>query len=140
MTTSIDDVAPTHVQVGWVHGLISTPLSIYLILYPSKAVAIDPIFAYGQREGSIFAISAGYFLYDFWVSLRYIKTSGWPFVLHATACCFIFFKVCSRVVGGVGSKWLIMRRVKAYTPFLMGYGSSFLVVSLRLALLLFWTC
>lgn len=72
---------------------MSTPLSVYLIMCPSAAVRADPIFAYGAREGAIFAVSAGYFLYDFWVSLRYVNTSGWPFVLHATACCFIFFKV-----------------------------------------------
>jgi hypothetical protein len=80
-------------KTGWIHSLIATPLALYLILHPSPIVTADPIFAYAPTEGMVFAISGGYFAYDFVVSLRHVGSHGWPFVLHATACCFIFFKV-----------------------------------------------
>lgn len=80
-------------QTGWIHALISTPASLYLILHPSPALEADPIFSYAPLEGAIFAFSGGYFAYDLLISLWLIKSHGVPFVIHASACCFIFFKV-----------------------------------------------
>jgi len=41
----------------------------------------------------MFAISGGYFLYDLIISVYLVKTQGAAFLVHAAACCFIFFKV-----------------------------------------------
>ncbi|KAK4058507.1 hypothetical protein OIO90_000669 [Microbotryomycetes sp. JL221] len=92
---------------GWVHSLISAPLALYMIVYPSSSLVKDPIFNYATFEASVFAFSGGYFLYDLMISLALVRSQGLPFVVHAAACCFIFFK--------------------AFTPFLMGVGSMFLI-------------
>jgi hypothetical protein len=76
-----------------VHGLISTPLALYFILHPSKELVADPIYGWSPREGIMFAISGGYFLYDFIISLYLVRSQGVAFLVHATACCFIFLKV-----------------------------------------------
>lgn len=68
-------------------------MTLYLIFNPSPELVGDPIFGYATLEGTVFAFSGGYFAYDLLVSLWYVKINGWPFVLHAVACCFIFFKV-----------------------------------------------
>ncbi|KAK4053471.1 hypothetical protein OIV83_001638 [Microbotryomycetes sp. JL201] len=92
---------------GWMHALISAPLALYMILHPSPSLVKDPIFNYATFEASVFAFSGGYFVYDLMISLALVKSQGFAFVVHAAACCFIFFK--------------------AFTPFLMGIGSMFLI-------------
>ncbi|KAL8286476.1 hypothetical protein RQP46_004493 [Phenoliferia psychrophenolica] len=95
-------------MTGWVHALVVTPLCLYLIRHPSPALVLDPIFGHAPLEERIFAISGGYFLYDLIVSAVLLPTHGVPFLIHASSCCFIFFK--------------------AFTPFLNGMAANFLVV------------
>lgn len=90
MRTELTTARP--LQTGWIHGLISTPLALYFILHPSPELVKDGVYGYSAREGVMFAVSGGYFLYDWLVSVYYVRTHGLPFVLHATACCFIFLK------------------------------------------------
>ncbi|ORY74265.1 TLC domain-domain-containing protein [Leucosporidium creatinivorum] len=92
---------------GWIHALISTPASLYLILHPSPALAADPIFSYASLEGAVFAFSGGYFAYDLLISLWLVRTHGVPFVIHASACCFIFFKAFTPILMGVGPNFLV---------------------------------
>jgi len=92
---------------GWFHALISTPWTLWLIQHPSKSLVLDPIFAFGARESLLFAFSGGYFLYDLLISVWLVRSHGVPFVIHATACCFIFFY--------------------AFHPFLQGFGPMFLI-------------
>ncbi|SCV67659.1 BQ2448_5270 [Microbotryum intermedium] len=98
-------LAPT--QTGWLHALISAPLALYLIWNPSPQLVRDPIFGYAPLEGAVFAFSGGYFLYDLLVSLAFVKSHGVPFVVHATSCCFIFFKAFTPFLNGIGPTFLI---------------------------------
>lgn len=102
------EAEPESVQTGWFHALISTPWTLWLIQHPSKSLVLDPIFAFGARESLLFAFSGGYFLYDLLISVWLVRSHGVPFVIHATACCFIFFY--------------------AFHPFLQGFGPMFLIV------------
>lgn len=99
----------TREQTGWIHALVATPLSLLLLLRPSPAVVLDPIFAYAPTEGAVFALSAGYFYYDLVVSLWHVKSHGPAFVLHALSCCFIFTAVWRPLLMGIGSRFLIVR-------------------------------
>ncbi|KDE04908.1 hypothetical protein MVLG_04665 [Microbotryum lychnidis-dioicae p1A1 Lamole] len=92
---------------GWVHALISAPIALYLIWNPSPQLVRDPIFGYAPVEGAVFAFSGGYFLYDLLVSLAFVKSHGIPFVVHATSCCFIFFKAFTPFLNGIGPTFLI---------------------------------
>ncbi|SCZ93538.1 BZ3500_MvSof-1268-A1-R1_Chr6-3g08725 [Microbotryum saponariae] len=97
----------TNLQTGWVHALISAPIALYLIWNPSPQLVRDPIFGYAPLEGAVFAFSGGYFLYDLLVSLAFVKSHGIPFVVHATSCCFIFFKAFTPFLNGIGPTFLI---------------------------------
>ncbi|SGY16504.1 BQ5605_C012g06889 [Microbotryum silenes-dioicae] len=97
----------TTLQTGWVHALISAPIALYLIWNPSPQLVRDPIFGYAPVEGAVFAFSGGYFLYDLLVSLAFVKSHGIPFVVHATSCCFIFFKAFTPFLNGIGPTFLI---------------------------------
>jgi hypothetical protein len=119
-------------KTGWLHSLISTPAALYLIFNPTPKLAVNPIFGYASLEGSVIAFSGGYFLYDLIVCLYYIRTHGVPFLIHASTCCFIFFKVSMAMYETWShSTWLIIGSLylQAFTPFLMGVSSMFLVVS-----------
>ncbi|KAM0754990.1 hypothetical protein T439DRAFT_377387 [Meredithblackwellia eburnea MCA 4105] len=94
-------------STGWVHALIVTPLCFYFIRNPSPSLVLDPIFGFSPVEEQLFAFSGGYFLYDLLISVALVRTHGVPFLLHATSCCFIFFK--------------------AFTPFLNGMSPNFLI-------------
>lgn len=98
-------------QTGWVHALLATPLALYILLDPSPAILLDPLFGYAELEGTVYAFSAGYFAYDLVVSLFFVRSHGWPFVLHAAACCFIFTAVWRPLLMGVGSTFLVVRVV-----------------------------
>ena len=89
--------------------MIATPLAISILLSPSPAVALDPIFAYSPREATVFAISTGYFFYDLAVSIYFVRVHGFAFVLHAAACCFIFGAVWRPILMGVGATFLVVR-------------------------------
>ncbi|KAI5474343.1 TRAM/LAG1/CLN8-like domain-containing protein [Pseudohyphozyma bogoriensis] len=92
---------------GWLHSFISVPLSLLMIFRPSLQLVLDPIFGFSPLEGSYFAVSAGYFLYDLLISLYLVKNQGVPFVVHAAACCFIFFKAYTPLLNGLAGSFLI---------------------------------
>lgn len=92
---------------GWVHALIAVPLSFYLIRHPSPSLVLDPVFGHAAFDERVFAISGGYFLYDWIVSVALVRTNGLPFVLHATACCFIFFKAFTPFLNGMAPHFFI---------------------------------
>lgn len=98
-------------------------------MHPSPALEADPIFSYASLEGAVFAFSGGYFAYDLLISLWLVRTHGLPFVIHASACCFIFFKVSrgGRRAGEEADSYRFAEQ--AFTPILMGVGPNFLVVS-----------
>lgn len=82
----------------------------------------------------MFAISGGYFAYDFVVSLRHVGSHGWPFVLHASACCFIFFKVSFERTGKGGGGELMIGGVGIHSV-LDGRGKYLLGRTYTLAIL-----
>lgn len=69
-------------QTGWIHALIATPLALRLILFPSPSLVEDPIFGYAPLEGAVYAFSFGYFLYDFIVSVYFIKSRECSYFLY----------------------------------------------------------
>lgn len=119
----------TRTQTGWLHSLISTPLALHLIFNPTPSLSANPIFGYATREGAVIAFSGGYFLYDLVVSLYLIRTHGVPFVIHAGTCCFIFFKVSAIDALPEPISKINLTALQAFTPFMIGMSSMFLVVS-----------
>lgn len=49
---------------------------------------LDRLWSYSPQAGSVQAYAAGYFLYDIYVSLRHISTSGPSAAMHAV-CAFL---------------------------------------------------
>ena len=85
----------------------------------------DPIYGWSPREGVMFAISGGYFLYDLIISLFLVKSQGVSFLVHAGACCFIFFKVSrSGWVGGACEGRVALRLGRRLTECLLGLGAG----------------
>ncbi|RKP40110.1 TLC domain-containing protein [Dimargaris cristalligena] len=94
--------------VSLVHSIVSLVLSYPLINHPE--LTKDPIGVYWPHFGNVTAISTGYFLWDIYVCLRYIRQTGIGFFLHGFIACFV--------------------SLISFRPFINMYGPMFIMVEL----------
>jgi hypothetical protein len=77
--------------VSSIHVFIVIPLAIRCL--DSPALSADRAFGWDERAGTLFAISAAYFLWDTIDMITHFEAFG--FVAHGTACFFVYF-LCFR--------------------------------------------
>ncbi|KAI9143211.1 TLC domain-containing protein [Paraphysoderma sedebokerense] len=94
--------------VSHIHALVIVWLAYPILSDPE--LSKDKLFGYSYTGGLVYAICSGYFLWDTIFSLRYLKYFGLGFFLHGISCFFVF--------------------ILSFRPFLMYYGSIFLLFEL----------
>ncbi|KAJ1903607.1 hypothetical protein IWQ60_012559, partial [Tieghemiomyces parasiticus] len=95
-------------SVSFVHSVLSLYLNYQLINDPT--LTHDPIRGFSTRFGDVTAVSAGYFLWDAYVCIKYIRQTGPGFAIHGV----IAFIAC----------------ILSYAPFIAMYGPMFMMVEL----------
>ncbi|KAK9717123.1 hypothetical protein K7432_006442 [Basidiobolus ranarum] len=94
--------------VSMAHCIIICALA-YPLRFEPELVA-DKLFGYNSHAGDVYGIACGYFLWDAIFHLRHLKQFGLGFAIHGIACFIVF--------------------LNAFRPFLMYYGSIFLMFEL----------
>ncbi|KAJ3063051.1 hypothetical protein HDU98_001077 [Podochytrium sp. JEL0797] len=87
-------------------------------IFSDPVLKADKLFGYSKYAADVYAIFAGYFIWDIYVSLQSMDIG---FILHAFAAFFVFFY--------------------GFTPFVMYYGATFLMYELSTPFLnIHWMC
>ncbi|KAJ3008947.1 hypothetical protein HKX48_008257 [Thoreauomyces humboldtii] len=105
--------------VSSVHATLITLAA--LPIFGMESLSTDKVLAYDPYAGEVYAVAAGYFLWDSVVCLWNVKLFGLGFALHGIACLAVF--------------------LLAFRPFLMYYGAAFLMFELSTPFLnVHWFC
>eukprot|EP00842_Homolaphlyctis_polyrhiza_P000131 jgi/Hompol1/1118/HPOL_002643-RA len=105
--------------VSMVFSLLVVGLALPVVTTPE--LAADRVFGRSYYSGLLHAIACGYFLWDIFISLYYLKESGLGFVLHGVACFTVF--------------------VLSYRPFVQYFGAYFLLFEISTIFLnIHWFC
>lgn len=105
--------------VSFIHALLIVTLSIPIFYI--QELWDDPLFGYNYYAGEVFAIAAGYFLWDTILSIYNYKESGLAMVIHGIACFLVYFLV--------------------FKPYLNFYGPVFLMFEISTIFLdIHWFC
>ncbi|ORY02399.1 DUF887-domain-containing protein [Basidiobolus meristosporus CBS 931.73] len=94
--------------VSMVHCIIICVLAYPLQFEPE--LLADKLFGYNSHAGDVYGIACGYFLWDALFHLKNLREYGIGFALHGIACFAVY--------------------LNAFRPFLMYYGSVFLMYEL----------
>ena len=83
--------------VSLIQSCVVNALSFYIIFFDAERKAWmgagnweKRIWGYDGFTGLTQSIALGYFLWDFYISLRYAHIFGWSMVAHASATCAMF--------------------------------------------------
>ena len=106
---------PKRSRINWDIHVVSQVQSILICslawyVYGDPVLANDRVHGYSARSADVFAMACGYFLWDTYVSIRYIDDFGFGFAMHGLASLIVFSF--------------------AFRPFLMYYGPAVLFYEL----------
>ncbi|CAB16558.1 TLC domain-containing protein [Schizosaccharomyces pombe] len=98
-------------RLNWDAHVVSSVQSIVLICLGYTCLKEvnafpDKLFGYSVVAGDIYALTAGYFVWDLYITVRYVHITGIGFVIHAIAALFVI--------------------TFSYRPYLMYYGPTYL--------------
>ncbi len=82
-------------QINWDIHFVSMVQCIIICtgalwVFNDPYLADDSVFGYSAMSADVFSMGTGYFLYDVYVSLRYINEFGMPFAIHGIASLLVF--------------------------------------------------
>ncbi|KAA1469208.1 DUF887-domain-containing protein [Dentipellis sp. KUC8613] len=100
----------THI-VSMAHALLAVPLALRCLNIPT--LDADRAFAWDAQAGGLYAIAAGYFLWDTVESLVHYEDPG--FIVHGVACLGIYTLAFRPFLGYYGARFLLW---EMSTPFL----------------------
>ncbi|TFY63611.1 hypothetical protein EVG20_g6249 [Dentipellis fragilis] len=100
----------THI-VSMAHAFVAVPLALRCL--DSPVLDADRAFAWDAEAGGLYAIAAGYFLWDTVESLVHYEDAG--FIVHGVACLGIYTLAFRPFLGYYGARFLLW---EMSTPFL----------------------